>query len=138
MARQAGTLAPVNDEEVVRAIWNAWERGDVPAMFELIDPEVVVTQFPEQIDVRDYHGHEGTREVMADWIGTWDDYEIELLDLREVGEAVIATLHQRGRGKASGVAMQGDVWFVWRVRDGKVVRWQMFSSEAEALEAAAG
>jgi ketosteroid isomerase-like protein len=105
-------------------------------MFELIDPEIVSTQFPEQVDVSDYHGHEGVRQVMADWIGTWDDYEIELLELREVGESVVAALHQRGRGKGSGVAMEGDVWFVWRMRGGRMVRWQMFSSESEALEAA--
>ena len=123
---------------VAQQIWDAWLRGDVDGMFELIDPDIVATQFPEQVDVSDYHGHEGVREVMADWIGTWDDYEIELLEMREFGDTVVAKLHQRGRGKSSGVAMEGDVWFVWRVRDGKMVRWQMFSSEAEALAVAAG
>ena len=127
---------PGENLAVGRRLWDAWQRGDVAAMFEVIHPEVVSTQFPEQVDVSDYHGHEGVREVMEDWIGTWDDYEIELLDMREVGDAVVAALHQRGRGKGSGVAMEGDVWFVWRVRDGKLSRWQMFSSEAEALAAA--
>jgi ketosteroid isomerase-like protein len=121
---------------VAQKLWDAWQRGDIDGMFELIDPDIVSTQFPEQVDVRPYYGHDGVREVMVDWIGTWDDYEIKLLDLREVGESVVAKLHQRGRGKGSGVAMEGDVWFVWRMRGGRMVRWQMFSSEAEALEAA--
>ena len=124
------------DVEVARELWEAWERGDVAAMFALIDPDVVTTQFPEQVDLRPYYGHDGVREVMIEWIGTWDEYEIELLDLSAVGEAVVAKLHQRGRGKGSGVAMEGDVWFVWRVRMRRIVRWQMFSSEAEALAAA--
>jgi ketosteroid isomerase-like protein len=124
------------DIAVAQKLWDAWQRGDAVGMFEMIDPEIVATQFPEQVDVSDYHGHQGVRDVMTDWIGTWDDYEIELLDLSEVGESVVAKLHQRGRGKGSGVAMAGDVWFVWRVRAGKVARWQMFSSEGEALEAA--
>jgi ketosteroid isomerase-like protein len=122
--------------EVAERLWQAWERGDVTGMFELIDPQIVSTQFPEQVDVSDYHGHDGVREVMEDWIGTWDDYEIELRGMREFGHAVVLALHQRGRGKGSGVAMEGDVWFVWRVRAGKMVRWQMFSSEDEALAAA--
>jgi ketosteroid isomerase-like protein len=136
MAGQAATLAAVSSEAVARELWDAWERGDLAAMFELIDPEVVSTQFPEQVDVADYHGHDGVRAVMEDWIGTWDNWKIEMLDLREVGDAAVLTLHQSGQGKGSGVAMEGDVWFVWHVRAGRVVRWQMFQSEAEALAAA--
>ena len=126
----------MSSEAVARELWAAWERGDLPAMFALIHPEVVSTQFPEQVDVADYHGHEGVREVMEDWIGTWDDWKIELLDVREIGDNALLYLHQSGRGKGSGAAMAGDVWFVWGVRDGKVARWQMFSSQAEALAAA--
>jgi ketosteroid isomerase-like protein len=124
--------------DVAQRLWDAWERGDAAAMFELIHPEVVSTQFPEQVDVADYRGHEGVREVMEGWIGTWDDWQIELLDIREIGDKALLSLHQSGRGKTSGAAMDGDVWFVWTVRDGKVARWQMFSSEAEAVEAASG
>jgi hypothetical protein len=32
--------------------------------------------------------------------------------------------------------MEGDVYFVYRLRAGKITRWQMFPSEQEALEAA--
>jgi ketosteroid isomerase-like protein len=127
------------DVAVAQKLWDAWERGDIEGMFELIHPEIVSTQFPEQVGVEDHHGHDGVREVMEDWIGTWDDYEIELLDVREAGsDTVVLSLHQRGRGKGSGAAMEGDVWFVWRMRDGKLVRWQMFSSEAEAVAEASG
>jgi ketosteroid isomerase-like protein len=121
--------------QVAQTLWDAWQRGDAAAMFELIDPEIVSIQLPEQVDVRPYYGHEGVREVMEDWIGTWEDWEVELLDLREVGESVVLSLHQRGRGKGSGVAMEWNVWFVWQVRAGRVARWQMFSSEREALAA---
>jgi ketosteroid isomerase-like protein len=128
----------VSSAEVSRELWDAWERQDLEDMFGLIHPEVVSRQFPEQIDVRDYHGHDGVREVMADWIGTWDDWKIELIDLREVGDCAVLHLHQSGRGKGSGAAMAQPVWFVWRVRDGKVAQWLMFSSEAEALAEASG
>jgi ketosteroid isomerase-like protein len=128
----------VDSEAVARQLWDAWERGDLPTMFELIHPEVVSRQFPEQADVRDYHGHDGVSEVMADWIGTWDDWKIELRDLRGIGDAVVLSLFQSGRGKGSGAAMAQPVWFVWRVRDGKVAQWLMFSSEDEAVAAASG
>ena len=123
------------DVEVVRAAFDAYHRGDEPAMFELVAPDVVVTQFPEQIDVHDYHGHEGLRQVMADWIGTWADWSIELLDAREADGLVLATAAQRGRGKGSGAPMQNEVAFLFTLRAGTITRWQMFHSEREALEA---
>lgn len=122
---------------VVQAAFEAYFRGDEPGMLELMDPELVVTQFPEQVDARPYHGREGVREVMAAWTGTWDDYSIELVDMREIGEHVLVSIRQSGRGKRSGIEMRGEAYMVFTLRAGRVIRWQMFSTEAEALEAAA-
>jgi ketosteroid isomerase-like protein len=121
--------------ELVQAVFDAYFRGDEPALFALVAADVVTTQFPEQIDVRDYHGHEGLRQVMADWIGSWDDWSIEILDAREVGDVVLATARQRGRGKGSGAPMDAEAIFAFTVRDGLIARWQMFSSEEQALNA---
>jgi ketosteroid isomerase-like protein len=72
---------------------------------------------------------------MAEWIDAWDNYAIERRDMREIGDSVLVSAHQRGRGQASGIQMEADVFFVFRVQRGKIVRWRMFSSEREALEA---
>ena len=121
--------------QLVQAVFDAYFRGDEPAMFARIAADVVVTQFPEQIDVRDYHGHDGLRQVMADWIGSWEDWSIEILHAREVDGRVLATARQRGRGRGSGVPMESQPAFVFTVRDGSIARWQMFMSEQQALEA---
>ena len=121
---------------VVQAAFEAYFRGDESGMLELLDPELVVTQFPEQVDARPYHGHEGAREVMLAWTGTWDDYSIEVVDMREIGEHVLVSARQSGRGKGSGVEMRGEAHFVFTLRAGKITRWQMFLTKAEALGAA--
>lgn len=120
---------------IVQRAFDAYLRGDEDAMFALTATDIVVTQFPDQIDVRDYHGHEGLRHVMTEWIGTWEDWSIELLQAREVGGFVLAIALQRGRGRASGAPMQTEVAFLFTVRDGLIVRWRMFHSEREALDA---
>jgi hypothetical protein len=129
-------LADVQDNvELVRAVMAAYFRGDQPAMLELIDPELVVRQFPDQPDVRDYHGHAGLAEVMSEWIGTWEDWSIEIRSARAVGELVLVDAFQRGVGRGSGVPMEADVTFLFTVRDGKITRWRMFHSEQQALDA---
>jgi ketosteroid isomerase-like protein len=72
---------------------------------------------------------------MIDWIGSWEDWSIEILDAREVDDLVLASARQRGRGKGSGVPMEAEAKFAFTVRDGLIERWQMFSSEQQALEA---
>ena len=122
--------------ELVLAAFDAYSRGDEPALLELVAADVVITQFPEQVDVRDYHGHEGFRQVMTEWIGSWDDWSIEISGARELGDLVLATARQRGRGVASGAPIDAEATFVFTVREGLIARWQMFSSEAQAIEAA--
>jgi ketosteroid isomerase-like protein len=121
--------------ELVQAAFDAYFRRDEPALLKLVAVDVVITQFPEQVDVRDYHGHEGFRQVMIDWTGSWDDWSIEILGARELGDLVLASARQRGRGKASGAPMDAEATFVFTVREGLIARWQMFSSEEQALKA---
>jgi ketosteroid isomerase-like protein len=135
-ALDAAGLAEQESFQVVQALGEAYLRGDQEAMLALVDPGVVVTQFADQPDARPYHGHDGLVQAISSWTDTWDDYSIEPRDATVFGDNVFVALHQRGRGRASGVELEADVFFVYTVRGGKVVRWQMFPSEKEALEAA--
>jgi ketosteroid isomerase-like protein len=121
---------------LVQQAFDAYFRGDEPAMLGLVDPEVVVTQLPDQPDVQSYHGHEGLIRAMRDWVGTWEDYSIDVLGMSETNDHVLVSCRQRGRGKVSGLAMEHHVHFLFTVRHGKLARWQMFHSEEDAAEAA--
>jgi ketosteroid isomerase-like protein len=83
-----------------------------------------------------YEGLEGARQFMADWLEAWDDWELELEDMRDAGEVVVAVVRQRGRSKATGLAVDMHFGQVWEVRDGKNIRMRMYASADEALEAA--
>jgi ketosteroid isomerase-like protein len=121
--------------DVVQAAIDAYLRGDESAMLDRAAPDIIVTQFPDQPDVRDYRGHEGLLQVMAEWIGIWDDWSVEILHIREIGDRVLVDARQRGRGKGSGAPFEVEVAFVFTVGHDKIVRWQMFHSEQQALKA---
>jgi ketosteroid isomerase-like protein len=132
-----GYLPAVSNEnvEVVRAAIEAWLGGDLPAALELVDEAIVTTQPPTQADARTYVGHDGLMQAMADWGGQWDDWQFELLRVIDAHPDVVAVLHQRGRGKISGVEVATELGCVYTVERGRIVRWQMFFSEQEALDA---
>jgi peptidoglycan-N-acetylglucosamine deacetylase len=127
---------PQSNVEIVRAVFHAYFRGDMESVLRLTDPEVVVMQPSEVPDATTRHGHAGVMEAIAVWPEQWDDYELEIVQIVDAGGHVVVRTHQRGRGKASGVEVEDEIWFVFGFRNGKVAEWRMFGAEREALEAA--
>ena len=82
-----------------------------------------------------YAGLKGAREFMADWREPWEDWELEVDELLDAGERVVAIVRQRGRSKATGLPVDMRFAMVWTFRDGKQAWMQAYASRDEALEA---
>ena len=54
----------------------------------------------------------------------------------DMGDHVMVTTRQRGRGKDSGAEVETYFTFLFSIRAGKIAEWRIFMREAEALEAA--
>lgn len=104
---------------------------------QLYDPDFVwdMSTFRGWPERQVYAGVEGVREFLSAWLSTWDDWEMEIEELLDGGEKVIAILRQRGRSKESGVTVEMRFAQVWTFRDGKFMRMQMYADPSEALEA---
>jgi ketosteroid isomerase-like protein len=122
--------------QVVRAGFDAFSRGDTPAMLKLVDPSVVFTPIPETPDIQSFHGHEGLVQGIAQSTEIWDDFSFELNEMRDLDDHVLASFRWWGRGPGSGIEVEADIWALFSLRNAKIVRWQFFPSEQQALEAA--
>jgi ketosteroid isomerase-like protein len=123
--------------EVVRNAFDAFTRGEIEGVLRLCDESVVITQPPELPGVSpQQRGHSGVLEAFGIWPNQWDDYYIEILRAVESGDHVVVTTKQGGRGKQSGVEVEMEFTFVFTVRDAKIVEWQIFMHEDQALKAA--
>ena len=81
------------------------------------------------------------RDAVGQWFGNWfatfePDYHFEIEETRDLGERVFLLATHRGRGRTSGVEVHGQTAYLYGVRDGKIVRVELYSSRAQALEAA--
>ena len=121
--------------EIVRAANEAWLSGDLAAALELFAETLVTTQPPTQADARAYVGHDGLLQALTDWGGQWDEWQIALVRVIDADPYVVSVHQQRGRGRTSGIEVATELGSVYNVEGGKIVRWQMFFSEQEALEA---
>jgi len=83
-----------------------------------------------------YRNHEGMERFFTDWLGAWDEYEIEHHEVLDAGDSVVVVFRQRGRGRSSGVFTERDFAGVYDLRDGLVTRYREYESRDEALRAA--
>ena len=60
------------------------------------------------------------RKFWMDWISAWESIEFDLRGFEEEGDTVIVDVHQRNRGKGSGVVVEFDYFQAFRIRDGKL------------------
>jgi ketosteroid isomerase-like protein len=81
-----------------------------------------------------YRGIAGIQTFIADTQEVFDKFELHF-ELRDIGEDVLAWGAVHVRAQQSGIDTEIEQGGVFTVRDGKIVRWQAFSSKAEALKA---
>lgn len=83
------------------------------------------------------HGRGALRGYIEDWIETFDDFRIEIVELIDAGKGkVVAVLRFGGRAKLSGVETDQTFGTVFTIRDGKIARGREYANRAQALEAA--
>jgi ketosteroid isomerase-like protein len=130
----------VSEENValVCAAWEAWERGDMEAIFAFYDREIVWDQTHYGLGGVSgiYHGHEGIRRFFREWLAPFESYYARPEEFIDAGEAVVVRVRQGGRGKQSGVEVEmPPYWQVYRLRDGHAVRIEVYNDQGEALKA---
>ena len=130
-----------SNEARVRSIFETHNRGPaqlLSSLEEIFDPEIVWT--PAVIgglEGGDYRGYDGIRRYYADREDVFETGRVEVLGCEEVGDDImIAHVLSTGVGRASGAALEQELWMLARLRNGRVLAWTAFTSRGEALEAA--
>ncbi len=118
--------------EVVRRSIEAYRRGDLDAALADVHPEIAWNPF-EEAPMR---GLDAVREYLARWESDWDELETTPEEFIDAGDAVVAVVHFRGRGRGSGIEVDARSYSVYTVRDGQTVAMEEFIRREEALEAA--
>jgi len=81
-------------------------------------------------------GHEAAVRVRRSWLENWEGHQLDVEEIKDSGDSVVACLHLTGRGKMSGVEVDLRVYMHFKLRDGKIVYVYEYEDRGEALEAA--
>jgi uncharacterized protein len=121
----------------VREILEEWNRGDVDALMARVTEDfewhpVLVAS----VEGRVYRGTDGFREFLDEWTSTWETWNLEAEEMREIGDQVLVLTRVRAKGRGSGVEMNEPLAHLFEFRDGLLCRAETFLDRDKALEVA--
>jgi ketosteroid isomerase-like protein len=126
---------PPDDVELVQRAFQAFVRRDIELLLALCDPEVEIRSLMTEAERTLYRGHQGTREWLAAVLDVFPDWRPRLHEARDLGDAVVSSFDVTATAAVSGARIDQRYWQAARLRDGKIVSFAFFRTEADALEA---
>jgi uncharacterized protein len=127
-------MAPGN-ADLIRPMYEEWGRGNWRLRFEVYHPNMEwgwSDEFPGLAGV--YEDHRDPNPRLRSWLSEWEEWRAVAEEYLEFGDHVVVLACYRGRGRGSGVEINQQGAHVFELRDGKVVRMEIFASREKAIE----
>lgn len=130
----AGLAALESDLTVVFTDDAAW-RSAAEKLASLFAPEFETIVRGGPLGEQRYRGLRGWRAFWRDWLRPWATYRTEVEKFVDLGDRVLVLVRDFGRREGSMHEVEVRGAPVWTLRDGKVIRAELFASRTEALKA---
>jgi ketosteroid isomerase-like protein len=104
---------------------------------EYFDPEIHLRQMSAFVDTTgDFHGYTGLVDATRELVRSFSNLGFVPEEIRAADDQVAATALATGNGRRSGAAIETRVGHLFKLREGRVVRWEVFDDPADAFRAA--
>ncbi len=131
-------MASEADLAAVRHFYGEVARGNFWVGKEIFDPAIEwkwASSLGGITGDRAYHGFSEVEAATKDWLRSWDWFRIELEELVDAGEKVVALTRSFGRARGTTADVVGLSADVWTMRDGKAIAFHGYDDREEALQA---
>ncbi len=113
--------------DLVRGVYDAFAKGDVPAVLGFLSPDVKWTEAEGFPYGGTYVGPQAVLEGVFMRLGTeWDGFAAVPGEFINGGNAVVALGQYSGTYKATGKSFRANFAHVWEVQEGKAVRFTQY------------
>jgi ketosteroid isomerase-like protein len=121
---------------VVRRALDAWNRNDWSQLESVNDPDAVIVAPEGWPEGGEFEGWDAIRRQFERLKEAWSEEQIDAESVEAIGdETVLVRGHWRAHGGVSGLDADFEMWVVYTVRGGRIVRTDFCLSE-DAAEAA--
>lgn len=124
--------------DVIRAAYAAFAEGDVPAVLEVMAPDIEWNEaenFP-YADGNPYVGPDAVVEgVFARLASDWDFWSLVVEHVLDAGDNVVALGRYHSKHSETGSDLNAQFAHIWWLEDGKIKRFQQYADTHQALQA---
>jgi ketosteroid isomerase-like protein len=125
--------SPSSNVEIVKAVYAAFNRGDVAAVVAHLDPRIRWTLSDALPFGGTYEGKEAVLGFFQKLPAWFQELRVEGIEYVASGDTVVALGRHRGKGKGGTFDVP---WaMLWRFQGGKVVRFDEYQDSAKTLKA---
>lgn len=127
--------------DVIRSIYEASAKGDVPKVLEGMDPQVEwheAESFP-YADGNPYIGPQAVVEGVFKRVNRdWEDWSMVISEYLDAGNTVVVLGRYKGKYRKTGAPLDAQFAHVWWLRNGKAARFQQYTDTERVAKAVRG
>lgn len=120
--------------DALKKAYAAFNRDDIAATVEAMDPQIEWTEPSEFPGGGTYHGHEGVKAYLSQSRANWAEGSSEPERFIVVGDKIIVYVHARARPKGSAEWHDTRLADVFTFRNGKAIQMRAFAERRQALK----
>ncbi len=122
--------------EIVRQVYEAFNRGDWDAVYRDLHPDFQLTTPARGLDAGIFRGREEGQGFWEDFFRPYEAVTTEPVEFFDRGDQLVVFLKTRLRPKDSSAEIEVGTGHLWTIRDGTAVSLRLFPEPEKALEAA--
>jgi ketosteroid isomerase-like protein len=124
--------------EIVRQAFDALNARDTDRALSMCDPEIEYrSAFVPALAPKTYRGLDGMVRWREDVAAALEDFHVEDIRFLDAGgDRVVALYRIVVPGAGSGVPVSQEVGALWQLRNGKLLKGEVYLDQRQALEAA--
>jgi ketosteroid isomerase-like protein len=116
----------------VRAFVEAFNAGDVGRMEALCTDDAEIAGLRAALEDTRYLGPEAVRRFWTDAMDVWEELHLEIEQIHSRDNSVIVRAMCRGRGRGSGVHVERQLGFRFRLERGRIASARTYVNPEEA------
>lgn len=122
--------------DAVQGVYDAFGKGDIPAVLGFLGSDIEWTEAEGFPYGGTYKGPNAVLEGVFMRLGTeWDGYAAVPDEFIDAGDTVVVLGKYSGKYKATSKSFQANFAHVWKVREGKAIRFVQYTDTLKVQEA---
>jgi len=110
----------MDQKELVRRTFKAFNRGDPEAVQEMSSPSVRIVPLRAALEDTDYTGPNALDDFWADATSAWSEQQVEIEEIESAGNRAVARGVLRGTARASGARVETRATWTFTFRGGLI------------------